>query len=857
MSPALFLTAALATAGDVALARDHDLFVTQPGTGAHFRMTEFVATTTPLRVDPAASPDSLHLDGPEDIPVGQAGRVLYVATAGYGGIDSRGVAAEGEVVYADGRTQPLRFLVGEHAWPAWAGATGRHADVLPVGTNVVGNTMTAALRVVPLSWPGTVVERVTLRPRGGLDVYVLALAVVDAWPDAHAAPDEGPPEGYDFPVPLAVHLGRFAPVGGARRPLAEPDAVMVVGEKLTRRDGSAARLWGVNLVGAGALPAPERADTVAKALAARGLDLVRLHHVDTEALLLDPRRGESGEGMANAAMLDRLDRFHAALRAEGIYQWVSAWTLLSPDARDGVDGPGGLPAGHKYAAMMWPSWREAQKRWFRAVWGRTNPYTGQPYASDPAVAVVELSNEDGLLMGWHQGALERLPGVHRRRLDELWVGFLRKRYGTDTALIAAWQGGPRSGLLEGETLALGIVSREPSARYRTELYPARRAADLVAFYATLERDYFAEMSAFVRAEGFTAPVVCSNSLGVTHADAQLGDCDVVDVHAYWDPIAESTAFYDASILGPTARWFERLASCHAGKPCTLSEVNHTWPNRFGQEAPLTWAAIAGRQGLGALAWFAWSHADIREFPDGPDGALDLEGRFSSDVQLPAAGALYRALAAAQGRFTRQWTAGGLERDLAEGGSVFVHETVGLRSYLDRQVRSAFGVVPAALSPHDDGGGAEAAPVRWSNGRLVVDTPTVCAVVGNAEASADAPDPSRLRVRIPGHVAVSLAMAASSPRRWLLTVAGRTDRDGTLWSRGVPGLLVLGDGPARLERLRGWVDVRVEGGRLRAFALDPRGVVREPVRVQRRGSGWWRIDVDQRTPWFGLTSVAGD
>ncbi len=834
----------LALAADIEIPRDHDLFVTETSAGAHFRMFAFAPVGTPVHIDPAASPDALHIDGTETIDVNAAGRVLYVATAGYGGVDSKGVAAEGDIVYADGRTQSLRWLVGEHAWPAWAGATGRLADPLPLGTNIAGNTMMASLRVVPLSYPDTMVSRLVLRPRGGLDMYLLAVSVNADWPAAHSEPEAAAPVGYVFSVPLAVDLGRFAPPGLPSAPIDDEGAIQVVGEKLVRRDSSEARLWGVNLVGA--LPEPARAKSVAVGLAARGFDLVRLHHIDRPGVLASSERAA---GLARPEGLDRLDRLHAALRGEGIYQWLSIWTQLAPVPADGVDAPEGLPVGHKYAAMMWPSWREFQKRWFIAVWGRVNPYTGQAYAKDPAIAVVELSNEDGLLLGWQSGALEKLPLPHRRRLDELWIGFLRKKYATDAALVAAWQGGNRPGLQDGETLAISYVAREPSSRARTELFPARRAADLVAFYATLERDDFAEMSAFVRAQGFTAPIVCSNSLGILHADAQLSACDVVDIHAYWDPISESTAYYDASILEPSARWLERLAACQAGKPCTMSELNHTWPNRFGQEAPLTWAALGGRQGWSAIAWFAWSHADIRDLPDGPAGALDLEGRFSSDVQMPAASAIFRQLGAATARFTRAWTAGALDRDLAEPSSLFVPETVGIQSYLARRVRSSFdGAMPR--------GDADRSPVRWSPGRLVVDTARAAAIVGHTTPSAEAPDPQVLRASVPGRPAISLVMAGSSPGRWLLTVAGRTDRQGTWASPGVPGLLALGSGPARLERLTGFVDVRVPG-RARVYALLPDGSPRERVRARRLPGGWWRVNVDAETPWFGVTTVQGD
>ncbi|MSQ02275.1 MAG: hypothetical protein EXR71_10365 [Myxococcales bacterium] len=822
----------------VPLALDHDLFTASAGIGDHFRVTTWADGTawpTPLHLRDA--PDALAVTRETTIAVGQNGRTLYVVTAGYGGLDSKGVAAELDVVYASGRTDRTRLLVGEHAWPAWAGATGRATDALVVGRNAGGDVLTAAVRAIPIE-PGAPVERLVLRPRGGLALYLLAVAIDAGSPSAgHAAADEGPPEGYPFAVPLARSPALPGPPAALRGPVRVEDEALVVA------NGSPARFWGVNLVGKGALPAPERAEAVADGLAARGFDLVRLHHIDTEATLLNPRRLEPGQPLASPAALDRLDRLHAALRARGVYQYVEMWTQRAFREGEGVPGPEGVPVGNKYVGHIWPAWREAQKAWFRAVWARTNPYTGLRYADDPAVALVELSNENSLLTGWSSGALEKLPALHRRRFDELWNGFLSRRYGSDSKLASAWQGSGRPGLQEGETLVIGTVAREPATRARTELYPIVRSADLVAFYAELEAAYYAEMRAFVRDElGFTAPLVCGTSLGVPLADRQLAACDVIDLHAYWDPISESTAFYDRSLLGAPDRWFERLAGCQAGKPCTLSEIQHSWPNRYSQEAPLLWATIAARQGIDAVLWFAWSHGEIRDAADGPDGALDLEGRFGADVQLEPAGELYRRLPEAAETYTRWWSDDGLRRELAEPSALWLPETVGVRSWLDRRIRVAFGgegPPPAVVAST----AASAARVSWSPGRLVVDGEGVAAVVGSARPTAEAPNPAALALESDRFVAASLV---SRHGTWLLTTVGRTDRVGSRWSRGVPGMALLGGGPALLERLTGHARVTVPvTSAPERLGADARA---SGAAAARRADGSWVVDLDADSPW---------
>lgn len=838
--PAPVATVAVSAPVAVPLTLTHDLFTGGTAGAQQFQMVEWadLAAAWPVPLDLRRAPDALAVEGELRIPVGLTGQTVYLVTAGYGGVASRGVAAEGSVCFAGGECQPFRTLVGEGSWPAWAGATARSADALGLGRNAGGSVLSAAIQAIVLAETREVTELV-IRPRGGLSLFLLGLAVDAAGPVApRGRADERPPEGYPFALPLVR-----ADPAPARRPADR--AVVVDGEDLRFEGGGAARFWGVNLVGRSALPEKERAEAVAAGLAARGFDLVRPHHIDTVETLLNPRRLEAGEGLVQPEAIDRFDRLFAALKAKGIYSFVEMWTRRAFVAGEGVPGPDGLIVGNKYVGYIWPEWREAQKAWFRAVWGRTNPYTGLRYADDPAVAFVELSNENSLITGWSVGSLEKLPSVHRREFDRQWNAWLRRRYGNDGAIAAAWSGSGRPGLEPGETLVIESIAREPAQRGRTELYPTRRAVDLLAFYAELERAYYTEMQEFVRGEmGFSAPTICSTAMGVPHADRQLAACDVIDLHPYWDPIGESTAFYDRSLLRDSDRWFERHAVCQRGKPCTISEVQHSFPNRYAQEAPLLWAALAGRQGIDAVLWFAWSHDNVRDLADAPAGALDLEGRLGADVQMAAAGEVYRRVQPAAQAFTRWWSPGGLERDLAETGGLWIPETVGLDSWLQRRVQVDYGdgpppPAPPAPAPNDR--------VSWSPGRLVVEGSDFAAVVGSAMATAENPDPAALAANVDGHVALSLVRFPAGS--WLYTAAGRTDRVGSVGTRGVPGLLVLGGGPALLERLVG--HVRLPGlRRAAAQVLDPAGAAMRPALPSGPRGDIWALPPD--SPWLLLT-----
>ncbi|MFN7142719.1 MAG: hypothetical protein ACK4YP_03015, partial [Myxococcota bacterium] len=850
---------------------DHDLF---DGTAAPlFRVTAYVpwAPPVPLAFDPRGKPDAALLKSadakgaPQEIriPVGRTARTVYVLTAGQGPLSVRDIVADGEIVYADGRAQPLKWMVGEQAWPAWAGATGRNADALPIGWNASGDLLTASLLTVDASWPDAPIReiRVTSRPQA-LTLAVLAVTVSDAAPVTTVpVADRTPFPGYDFPVPgvLPEALPTALPVTGPA-----DRAVTVKDGHLAYPDGSRARFWGINLVREGALPDPAAAEDYARSLAHAGFNLVRPHHMDFEGegSLANPERGEPGEPLALPEMLDRMDRFHAALKRAGVYTWLETWTLRSFRKEEGLPAPQGIPVGNKYAPFYWEEYADAKKAWVRALYDRTNPYTGLRYADDPAVAAFEIANEDSLLVAWNGGMLERLPGPHRRKLDERWNVWLRAKYKTDAALNAAWRGTSRAGLQLGETLALDSVAREPSLRGRTELYPAARAADLVQFYAELEDAHHAEMARFLREDlGFDVPLVCNTSFGVPSADARLAACDIVDLHVYWDPIAESNVFFDHALVERPmhGRMIEKLAWCQADKPCTMSELNHTWPNRYGQEAPILWASLLARQDLDAVMWFAYSHGPFDPAPDGPAGALDLAGRFSSWVQMPTASALFRsgAVAPPARRYVRWWSPDALLRDLSEPSSLWLDPQVAWRSALDNLLRTSFAPTPS-VGPMP---APMPSPVRWwpDEGRWVVDTDRYQAIVGRTTTpilatDQGAPDPGNLRAVLASFAAVSLASLDGAPigeGRALLTLAGRTERDGTLRSTGGPGTLVYGKGPARIERLTGFVDVRWDG-RPEAWVLDPVGEPVERVALERLGGGWWRLETrGLSSPWVEL------
>ena len=204
------------------------------------------------------------------------------------------------------------------------------------------------------------------------------------------------------------------------------------------------RFFGVNLSFAGGMPTHEDAPKLAGRLAKFGVNVVRFHHMDTGAWPNGLRDGSAkGSGELHPEALDRLGFFIARLKDVGIYANLNLLVGRPFNAADG------LPA--EIEPLDWKDRHlvgffddrqlELQKTYARALLGWKNPHTGLTFLEDPAVAFVEINNEQGLVHGWLGGNVDRLPEVFRADLRRQWNAWLKDRHADTAALRAAWQTG--------------------------------------------------------------------------------------------------------------------------------------------------------------------------------------------------------------------------------------------------------------------------------------------------------------------------------------------------------------------------------------------------------------------------------
>ncbi len=221
--------------------------------------------------------------------------------------------------------------------------------------------------------------------------------------------------------------------------------------------GQPVRLWGVNLSFGANFPTHADAKVVAGRLAAAGVNAVRLHHMDSANWprgIWDPNTGQNIYPEA----LDRLGFFIDQLASHGIYVNMNLHVgrkhsvhLGLPDSKQDMD---------KKVTIFTPALIDAQKDYARQLLGYENPYRHMRFADDPAVAMVEITNEDSLFMWDAAESLPNLPAYYAEILQGQYNDWLQKRYETTEKLRQVWSAGSEP--LGANLLINGELKKSPA-----------------------------------------------------------------------------------------------------------------------------------------------------------------------------------------------------------------------------------------------------------------------------------------------------------------------------------------------------------------------------------------------------------
>lgn len=268
----------------------------------------------------------------------------------------------------------------------------------------------------------------------------LVVFVIFLWAAASARAQD-PHEGwFPFVIPdLAdeetagspIDLSYLNPEPAGAHGFLRPD-----GEQVVDADGRPVRLFGSNITDYHAMPPKEVAPLVAERLRQLGINFIRLHYFDWDVaprgILNEDRQTLDPE------KLDQLDFLIANLKRCGVYVDINLHV-----ARGYRDMPEGWDRMGKSIDIIHGPYIESQKQYARDLLTHVNPYTGNAYVDEPAVAIIELNNENTALRDWQRYA--DLPERFSGPLAAKWNAWLRDEYRSTEALRAAWNANPPHG----------------------------------------------------------------------------------------------------------------------------------------------------------------------------------------------------------------------------------------------------------------------------------------------------------------------------------------------------------------------------------------------------------------------------
>ena len=174
-----------------------------------------------------------------------------------------------------------------------------------------------------------------------------------------------------------------------------------------------------------------------------------------------------------------------------------------------------------------------------------------------------------------------------------------------------------AGLEENENLGNKNVSRMDFSACNN--FTNQRVKDLSEFYISTERNYFKEMIKYLKDTlGVKVPVVTSNwNTGMSDL-AAMSDGDYVDNHAYWDhPNFPNIPWSSTDwLISNTPMAKENggvIPGLYAGvpvsgKPFTVSEYNHPFPNQYQVESVLFSLGYSSFNDADAFMFFAYDEA---------------------------------------------------------------------------------------------------------------------------------------------------------------------------------------------------------------------------------------------------------
>ncbi|MBI1386942.1 MAG: hypothetical protein GC154_00655 [bacterium] len=381
-------------------------------------------------------------------------------------------------------------------------------------------------------------------------------------------------------------------------------------------NGEPVRFWAVNASSGIAGLDHKSVKYLARLLAKRGVNMVRYH---------SPLFNSNNVDKVDAQKLDDLFYFVNALKQQGIYTEISFYFPLWFDVKSsyGISGYESINNKKPFALLYFNQrMQEIYKNWAKDIFTTPSPYSGVPLANDPAVAIVEIINEDSFFF-W-TFTKQNVPSVQWAALEILFGDWLKTQYGSLDAARAAWSNLRESGddFANGRVALYEAWNMTGDAIRQANAARKKRVGDQVRFLTETQRGFYQETVRYFHEDlGIQSLVSPSNW---TVSDPAMLDAlerytytagAVIDKHGYFNGGHTSPDGSDSYSVTVGHTFTNRSAVKNPANlplqfiqlenhPQIISEIGWTNPNLYRADFDFLMAAYGSLQDVDGFFTFA-------------------------------------------------------------------------------------------------------------------------------------------------------------------------------------------------------------------------------------------------------------
>lgn len=424
-------------------------------------------------------------------------------------------------------------------------------------------------------------------------------------------------------------------------------------------DGTRTKFWGVNICSDEPFSDEAKVKQWVRLLTKYGINGVRFHKFTWDAT----------DGIHSTKITDnhwkKFDRFNHELREAGIYySWSHIYghrvlpadssRLLAYEEIKNTKFPWAHLNGTTASLVNFAEdLQELNIELTVNMLNHLNPLTGKKYADDPALAFVELQNEDNIYWGAIEETLKQTP-TYKKLLSRKFSTWLKQKYATEAGLRKAWN---NEGIESGESLDAeniyphpnhGLFSYYYEEAVKKKKHVPRFIADRATFLFEEQNKFYQKFIREIRKTGYKGVIVGScwqAGSGITHFYNLFSDYNagVIDRHNYFggngSHVLKPGKFKNESMLSmPGSGLLSTGLQMVADRPFQISEWMSLIPTEWvAESAPLIAIYGMGLQGWDASYSFAMDYNHYTTTLQSGHGVYNV----TSPLQL----ALYPALAA--------------------------------------------------------------------------------------------------------------------------------------------------------------------------------------------------------------------